>query len=256
MNKNLEVKKEIEVFNYLKFKEKSLEDIWREIDFFKCLKADEQKMELENLAEQVKGLKVEISANFRAIEKVERDLKSTEGKRESTGREYLEARERRQNAVALGEDDEKFKASITDLMVEQDRIEDQCIGLKRRIESLTVEGELLEQEKIEIEKRILRFRLVPLLDRFNEKAKRLVDDLKEIIILSDQLGEPFSEFRTGAKTVFYSQWEGIDIISKLYLAGEVADPKNKWPNGRLKDIFNIRYFYEELRQEREKVVVK
>jgi chromosome segregation ATPase len=233
--------------------DRSLDDVWKEVGAFKNLKSAEQKKELENLVQRTKGIKDEISANSTAIKKAERDLESAEAKSEAIRKEYIEARERRQNAVALGEDDEKFKISISNLMVEQDLIEDRCIGLKRRVENLRAEGDLLESERTETERTILRFRLVPLVAQWNEVGGQLGGVLKQIIVLADQLGEPFHETRSGAKTIFYSQWEGIDAIAKLYLAGEVEDPKNRWPNGKLRDIFNFRFFMEDLRQEREKV---
>lgn len=141
--------------------EKSLDRVWEEVRTFKNLNPAEQKKELENLMERDKGLTDAISANSTAIKKVQRDLENAEAKDETIRKEYAEARERRQNAAALGEDENKFEVSKRDLMVEQDKVEDRCIGLKRRAENLGTEGDLLEEEKTETEKMILRFRLVP-----------------------------------------------------------------------------------------------
>lgn len=232
--------------------EKSLDREWAEVRAFKNLKAPEQEKELENQAQQRKGVIDVIFANFAAIKKAEKDLEAADAKSENIRKEYDDCRLRRQNAVSLGEDDSRFKISISDLMVEQDRIEDLRIGLRRRIENLRSEGDLLEQEKIEIEKTILRFRLVPLVGQYNKTGEQLAGILRQIIVLGEQLGESFYEIRTAARTIFYSQFAGVDCIAKLFLGDEVEDPKNKWPNGKLLDIFNLRYFQEELRQEREK----
>ncbi len=135
-------------------------------------------------------------------------------------------------------------------MAEQDKIEDRCIGLKRRIENLRGEGDLLEEEKAETEKMILRFKLVPLVEQWNEQAGKSTRIIEQIVRLSSELGEDFSEFRSGVKTVLFSSWEGISRIAKLFLAGNIG-PQDTWENGRLKDLFNVRDLYAELQQERE-----
>jgi len=232
--------------------ERDLHEIWKEIRAFKNLKPAEQKKALEELEQQVKGIKDEISANSAATNKAEKDLRAAEERSESIGKEYLEMRERRQNAVALDEDDKQFKVSASELKEEQDLIEDRCVGLKRRIENLRAEGDLLEQEKTETKKMILRFRLIPFVGQWNEIGEQLAGILKQIIALSEELGESFFEFRTGAQTIFYSRWEGIDCIAKFYVGDEVNAVENRWPSGRLKDIFNFSFFTEDLSRERKK----
>jgi hypothetical protein len=230
--------------------EKTVQNIIEENQVFKRLKPDEQKRELESLELQSKGAEKEICTNSRLIEKAQRDLESAEEKSEAIRKEYVEMRERRQNAVALGEDDTKFKASISDLNVEQDLLEDRCIGLRRRIENLTAEGDLLEQEKIEVRRKILRFRLILLVPEANRKAKEYADVLKEMVVLSWELGEYFPRIQGGPRGVYFSEFEAVELIAKFYTIDELDDPKNRWPNGNLKDTFNLKLFEEELLQER------
>lgn len=205
--------------------EKSLNIIWEEVGRFRKLKPDQQKKELEDLSQKEIAIVKEIAVNSEAIKRTETDLKNAETRKKAIQEEYQGARQKRQNAVALGEDDKKFKVSISDLNVELDLLEDTCIGLTRRIENLTSEGDLLEQEKAEIQKTILQFKIAALIDPRNKKAEELAHYDKEIVLLADQLNEPFYEFRSDARTVFYSSWEGISALAKLYLGAEVDAPE-------------------------------
>ena len=234
---------------------KSFTDVAKEIEEFRSLKSDAQRKRIEDLRAQVEGLKSAISNNLKAIDKSKTDLEIAERKIVEIAEEYNQARERRQNAVALNEDDEKFRISISELNVSREYFQDRILGLQRRIENLTAEGSLLGSEMVESEKTIIRLRLIPLVKRWNEGAENLVVILKEMIILAEALGEGFGPFRTGATTIFYSDFEGLEKFSKFYLADEIRNPENLTPLNRLKGLFDFRAFQYERQAEREKIAL-
>jgi hypothetical protein len=231
--------------------EETLEYLRKEAQAFMRLKPEEQETEKKKLEEQLKGINKEMTENSNSVKKEQEKLESIRAKRETIQEEYMEARERRQNAIALGESDAEIKASISNLNDERDRLRDLFIGLERRIENLNSEGNLLEEEKLALERKILRFRLYPLVPLANQKGEEWAGILKEIIVLAERLGEAFYPFRTGAKVVFPSQYEGISCIGKFYLLSDLDSPDNKRSSGQLRNIFDLDYFYESERQKRE-----
>jgi chromosome segregation ATPase len=229
---------------------KNYEDVCKELQFFKNLKPEEREEELKKLVEKKAGLGEEIVSNLKNITETERKIKSAEAKKETIEIEYTETRQKRQNASAFGKDPEKFRTSISALKDMQEVQEDAIIGLKRKIENLKNEMELLENEKSETDQMILRLKSVSLIERANKQGVEFAKTLEEVARLANELGEGFSEFRGGAKTIVYSNWEGISRIGKLYLVGDIG-PEDTWENGRLKDLFNIQELYTKLQQERE-----
>lgn len=225
--------------------EKSYEDFCEEVQFLKNLKPEERKQESNNLSERALALDTEIASNSKAILETEKKLKDAEIKTEVIKKEYSETRQKRQSAIALGKDPEKFSTSIAALQDKQDLLEDTIIGLKQRIEDLKTEGDLLVQERTEVAKRLLRTEEIPLVAEYNENIKKAAEVQKKLIRLAERLGEGFI---SGPITVIVSDFDAFKILPRLYLLGD------KELAGRLENTFRLREFNEELRQEREKAV--
>jgi phage shock protein A len=232
--------------------EKTFQEIADEIKCFRELSLEKREERFKAEQGNLENIGKEIVAVKKEISNAQEKLKLTEDFLKSIEKQLEEERERRQNAIALGQNTKTFDLEIKKLIreLEEQKIyyEDSIIGFERRIENLESELLLLNEEKKEIERTIIRFQIVPLVEEWNKTGEKMASILERLIPLADSLGESLMEFRSGAKTIFYSSWEGIDCIAKFYLGDEVNLPENTWPNGRLKNIFDMRIFLEKLRE--------
>ena len=234
--------------------EKNYEDFCGEVQFLKNLKPEERKQEFNNLSERTLALDTEIVSNSKAILETEKKLKDAETKTEVIKREYSETRQKRQSAIALDKDPEKFSTSISALLDKQDLLEDTIIGLRQRVEDLKTEGDLLAQERTEVAKRLLRIEEIPLVAEYNDCVQKAAEAQKKLIRLAEKLGEGFSRFSSGPRTVILSDFDAFEVLPKLYLLGD-KELNETTGTGRLKNTFALREFDYVLREEREKAVV-
>ena len=236
--------------------EKRLDEIWKEISDFKSLKPDEQNRELTALKEKLKAIDGELIEIDKKIGKAGDDHSDAVLRRRNVEKEYEESRQRRQNAIASGEDDRKFKISVSDLAEEKDRLEDLIIGLARRVESFTIERSLLLEEQLETGKMILQFQAIPLVLKMNVLGEQYRDWLIKLIEITDQLGEPLHRFRSGAKRVFCSNIDALEKIPRFFIGSEINDLKFRGGNNQLLNIFDMSTYRFEQQKKREEESAK
>ncbi|MBM4277270.1 MAG: hypothetical protein FJ130_05210 [Deltaproteobacteria bacterium] len=226
---------------------KSYDDTCKEINVFLRLKPEERAKHISLLGERLRSLDEGISQCRKAQDEGKTELTNAVKKRDLVVDELKEARERRQNAVALKEDPKKITAEIEELKGAGDLWEDTCIGMERRLESLASEEVLLESERKETNEYLVVFKTIPLVEEYNSLGKKMADVLKKIVTNLDPIVEGPFWGASGRRFFAYSNPEALDLIGKIYVAAQIS-PEDRWPNGRLKDIFDLRAFREELRR--------
>jgi len=221
--------------------ETSYEALCREVEWVKGLKHEDRTKEMEDRMQRMKDLEREIVSNMKEIQAARVRLEGAIARAETVKTEYAETLERRQNGIALGLDVKDINALARGLKDEQDEVdllEDTQKGLQRRIENLNSEGVFLESEKEKSRKTILRLKVIPLVGQFNATAELLGKLTMQISDIMVDLGESFGWFASGQRTLFPSNFEALEVIPLLHLAGE----KDLYPNGQPRDAFRFRAY--------------
>jgi chromosome segregation ATPase len=236
--------------------ERTYGEIVAEVQAFRSLTKKDREAAMQDLEKRKRGLGSEVDSSQGQIADAEKRLMETKARVKEIRQEYSEAREKRQNAITLGTDFKDFDISLGRLKDEEILLEDLGIGLERRIENLKCEAVLLENELAECRKSILRIRVIPLVGEYNATAKLLGEIVTQIADLTSDMGEPFGRSPSGARTVSVSNYEGLELIPLLYLAGDSEKAENRFPNGRLKNAFTFRDYSHQRQAEREAKAVE
>jgi len=222
----------------------------KEMEDFIALSPEDREKETEALKKKIKSLGNKITVNSKNLEQTERRLSESRARLEVVKIEYADLRERRQRAILLDQDSKEIVPLLRSLAEEEDLLNDTIIALSRGIDELKSEGDRLPQEKTACEKSLLRLRLIPLVSQFNSEAELLGTIIIQINEVMEEMDEVLSPWMTSSGTVFVSNFEGLEKIPKLYLAGDVR-PEYKSVHGYFKDTFNFQHHLERLRKEKE-----
>jgi chromosome segregation ATPase len=235
--------------------EKTAEDIRNELQVFKKLKAEEQAKELKGLEARLKAIDDEIASNRKGIQGAEKSQKDLEEEIALAQRKYSEVRSKRQNLFALNQNTSELDAEIWKLHLDLEAREalraDALAGVKRRNSDLTEEIILLEQEKEETKRMILRYADVPRVGKFNQLISQAFKVFEEIFENQLALNHSFEGAGNSRyRQITVSSWEPFDQVPKIYLDGDVTED-DQFQFGRLKWTWDRREFLERWRKKRE-----
>jgi hypothetical protein len=215
---------------------------------FKKLKPEEQAKKLGDLSDGIKRKEEAKVAVEKQIRELTKSLESAKGNQDAISKKIVQLSSRVPVMLAFEQDIGTANDLISQLASESDVLGQTCAGLKARIRDLGNETSFLEAE-ISEDKWLSKFyRLIPLPDQWNKIAVKLIPIIEEIYDLSSEIGFAFASFSGGTKAVYPSNWDSFEIIPRLLVIGDTED---RWPNGRIKDIWNYSQFKQERRAKKQ-----
>jgi prefoldin subunit 5 len=183
---------------------------------------------MEKTRPQLKELNEKFETIIKRIEVIpgeitnieERGLKK-KNSLDQTLRDIEEIRKERQKLLVSGGKVEPASQKIKELWESCDLIEDEIIGLKRRVEELNNEKEELLKEKDICQDEIIRTRLIPFFEDYNKGAEMAGNALKGILSIMDEYGLEFGDGNKGwGKFISPSSWIGLRAIARLFWKDE------------------------------------
>jgi hypothetical protein len=103
------------------------------------------------------------------------------------------AREERQGLLAEGKKIDAITTRIKAVREEQEILQDEIIGLEKKVEDLQKEDLTLLAKKSSLAAEIVKESLPPLVEDYNQKAQVLARALREIYLLHLEYGQSFTE---------------------------------------------------------------
>jgi len=196
-------------------------------------------------AAELRTLEEKLARMFRRIEDIPAEIAATEGKiveaRATMASLESRAEERRlerQRRLAEGEDVAAITQEIATIRTEQELAEDSVLGLQAKVKLLQAEELRLQAEdRPNLDREIVRRKLVPLVAKYNGLAAELAEVTEAIFTTMMSCRQAFSQFSSYPVNV--SSWAAFAHVPQLSL------------DGRVEDFWNTETFYEQVRQARE-----
>ena len=221
------------------------EEIVRDIKELKALKPEDhhkKKEELKALEDRHTSIRKEIKQSHKKLNEAKTKIEEVKAYYKSTQND-------RQGLLAASKDVTEITATMNSLKDQEELLKDTIAGLERKIEELNKQEAQAEQDMSGVKQSMLRLKLIPLVDEYNEAAEKLARILEQVYDITYELNEPTHISQSGRRTVILS--EDIGIIPKMYLAGFV--PQEAYVirgTGRMKHHYNDYLMKQEKQKQR------
>ena len=182
---------------------------------------------MEKIEQQLEDLNAKFGAIMKRIGAIPEEIVTTEKRITGKGNDLNQvlkdlerAREERQKLLVNGGKVEPVSRKIRELWETCDLIEDEILGLKRKVKDLHEENDKLLVDKDLCQDEIIKVRVGPCIDGINLSFKKAAEELKKLDSIMEEYNLAFAEEKGWMRFVACSNWIGLRIIPRLGRPGD------------------------------------